>query len=128
MSAGIRLAFALGLAALSSGAAAADHSPSLCADVSTPKAVVAAHHGRWIELSGDQWQFLRGIYAMNPQTPPGLPYGDRAVLARFDDFGSGIVFFIDGDKACTPMTAPPELLSLIKDVATHAIRHEQAEF
>jgi hypothetical protein len=107
MSTGIRLAFALGLAALSSRAAAADHSPSLCADVSTPKAVVAAHHGRWIELSGDQWQFLRGIYAMNPQTPPGLPYGDRAVLARFDDFGSGIVFFIDGDKACTPMTAPP---------------------
>ena len=73
-------------------------------------------------------QFLRGIYAMNPLTPPGLPYGDRAVLAQFDDFGSGIVFFIDGDKACTPMTAPPELLSLMKDVATRAIRHEQAEF
>src|SRR6516164_5077292 len=124
MSAGIRLAFALGLAALSSGAAAADHSPSLCADVSTPKAVVAAHHGRWIELSGDQWQFLRGIYAMNPQTPPGLPFGDKAALVEIDGRPGGLVFFIDGDKACTPMAVPNELLAMMDDVATAKISHE----
>jgi hypothetical protein len=128
MSAGIRLAFALGLAALSSGAAAAHDSPSLCADVAAPKAVVVAHHGRWIELTADQWQFLRGVYAMHPETPPGLPYGDRAALARFDDLDSGIVFFIDGDKACTPMTAPPELLSLMQDVGSHTIKHGGVSF
>ena len=124
MSTGIRLAFALGLAALSSRAAAADHSPSLCADVSTPKAVVAAHHGRWIELSGDQWQFLRGVYAMNPLTPPGLPYGDKAALVEIDGRSGGLVFFIDGDKACTPMAVPAELLSMMDDVATAKISHE----
>ena len=119
--------FIAGAAALAHPASAAD-SARLCADIAGQKAVVAEHHGRWIELDSNQWQFLRGIYAMNPETPPGLPYGDRAALARFDGLGSGIVFFIDGDKACTPMTAPPELLSLMKDVATHSIKHEGVAF
>jgi hypothetical protein len=82
--------------------------------------MVAEHHGRWIELSAEQWQFLRGVY--------GLPYGDHAALARFDDMGSGIVFFIDGDRACTPMSAPPELLPLMKDVESHTIKHEGVGF
>jgi hypothetical protein len=124
MSTGIRLALALGLIALPHVALAAGDSAPLCGDVAGSKAVVASQHGRWIELDADQWQFLRGVYAMNPVTPPGLPYGDRAALARFDGLPNGIVFFIDGDRACTPMTAPPALLSLMKDVATHTIQHE----
>jgi hypothetical protein len=40
-----------------------------------------------------------------------LPYGDKAVLARLDKDAGGLVFFIDGDKACTPMRAPPELMT-----------------
>ena len=132
MSLGTRFAFfagfIAGLAALAHPASAAGESAPLCADIAGPKAMVAEHHGRWIELNADQWQFLRGVYAMNPETPPGLPYGDRAALARFDGIGSGIVFFIDGDKACTPMTAPPELLSLMKDVATRSIKHEGVGF
>ena len=69
----------------------------------------------------------RGLCA-EPRNPPGLPYGDHAVLARFDDMGSGIVFFVDGDRACTPMSAPPELLSLMKDVESHTIKHEGVGF
>ena len=117
-----------GVFAVSHPALGAADSAALCADVAGPKAMVAEHHGRWIELSAEQWQFLRGVYAMNPETPPGLPYGDHAVLARFDDMGSGIVFFIDGDRACTPMRAPPELLSLMKDVESHTIKHEGVGF
>jgi hypothetical protein len=132
MSSDTRFALCAGLivpfVALAHATVAAAASAPLCVDASAPKAAVAAHHGRWIELSADQWQFLRGIYAMNPETPPGLPFGDHAVLARFDDISNGIVFFIDGDKACTPMTAPPELLSLMHDVATHRVKHEQPDF
>jgi hypothetical protein len=116
------------LFAVSHPALGAADSAALCADVARPKAMVAEHHGRWIELSAEQWQFLRGVYAMNPETPPGLPYGDHAVLARFDDMGSGIVFFIDGDRACTPTSAPLELLSLMKDVESHTIKHEGVGF
>jgi hypothetical protein len=98
----------------------------MCADASAPKAVVAARHSGWTELSDAQWEFLRGIYVMNPETPPGLPYGDHAALARFDGSPGGIVFFIDNNKACTPMLAPAELVSAIDEVATHTIRHEGA--
>jgi hypothetical protein len=97
-----------------------------CIDVAIPKQVVEARHGEWIELTPEQWQFLRGVYAMNPLTPPGLPYGDKAVLARLQGDADGVVFFIDGDRACTPMEAPPALLALMDDVAAAKIAHEGA--
>jgi hypothetical protein len=37
-----------------------------CVDISVPKKAVEAHKGHWIQLTADQWQFLRGVYAMNP--------------------------------------------------------------
>ena len=95
-----------------------------CVDISVPKAAIETHHGKWIELTPEQWEFLRGIYAMNPETPPGLPYGDKAALAKVDGNSGGLVFFIDGDKACTPMPVPQKLLSMIDDVATAKISHE----
>ena len=55
-----------------------------CVDVSVPRKAVEAQKGKWVELTPEQWQFLRGIYAMNPLTPPGLPYGDKAALAKVD--------------------------------------------
>ncbi len=95
-----------------------------CVDVSEPKAAIEKLHGKWIELTPEQWEFLRGIYAMNPLTPPGLPFGDKAALAKVDGRKEGLVFFIDGDRACTPMAAPEALLALMDDVATAKITHE----
>jgi hypothetical protein len=126
MSNGKRLALVVGLVAFSRAALAADDVHPMCVDVSAPKAVVAARHGSWTVLNDAQWEFLRGIYVMNPETPPGLPYGDHAVLARFDGNPGGIVFFIDDNKACTPMVAPAELVSVIDEVATRAVKHDGA--
>ena len=116
-----------------------------CTDISVPKKAIEAHNGKWIQLTPEQWEFLRGIYAMNPLTPPGLPYGDKAALAKVegdsgglvffidgdkaalakvDGDSGGLVFFIDGDKACTPMPVPDKLLSMMDDVATAKINHE----
>ena len=95
-----------------------------CVDVAVPKKAVEARNGKWIQLTPEQWEFLRGIYAMNPETPPGLPYGDKAALARVDGNSGGLIFFIDGDKACTPMPVPEKLISMIDDVATAKINHE----
>ena len=88
------------------------------------KHAIEARNGKWIQLTPEQWEFLRGIYAMNPLTPPGLPYGDKAALAKVDGNDGGLVFFIDGDKACTPMPVPQTLLSMMDDVATAKINHE----
>ena len=116
------LALAAALAALPQFALAG--AAGQCVDVSVPKKAIEARNGKWIQLTADQWQFLRGIYAMNPLTPPGLPYGDRAALARVDGNSGGLIFFIDGDKACTPMPVPDTLLSMMDDVATAKISHE----
>ena len=105
-------------------ALAENSSAARCVDVSLPKQAITARNGKWIELTAEQWQFLRGIYAMNPATPPGLPYGDHAVLAQVSGDSGGLVFFIDGGRACTPMAVPGELLAMIRDVATDTIAHE----
>ena len=120
-----RYSLALVAAALAAApqVALADES-SHCVDVAVPRKAIEARNGKWIQLTPEQWEFLRGIYAMNPLTPPGLPYGDKAALARVDGNSGGLVFFIDGDKACTPMPVPDKLLSMMDDVATAKISHE----
>jgi hypothetical protein len=119
------LALAAGLAIAPQFAVAAEtDEAAVCVDISVPKKAIEAHNGRWIQLTTDQWEFLRGIYAMNPLTPPGLPYGDRAALAKVEGDSGGLVFFIDGDKACTPMPVPDKLLTMMDDVATAKINHE----
>ena len=74
-----------------------------CVDASAAKRTSDAHHGKWIELTSDQWQLLRGIYAITPLTPRVWPYGDKAALIKIDGHSGGMVFFIDVDKACTPI-------------------------
>jgi hypothetical protein len=116
------LALAGALAVLPQIVAAAESAQ--CVDVSVPKHAIEARNGKWIQLTPEQWEFLRGIYAMNPLTPPGLPYGDKAALAKVDGNDGGLIFFIDGDKACTPMPVPDKLLAMMDDVATAKINHE----
>jgi hypothetical protein len=52
-----------------------------CIDLSAPKRVVEAQHGKWIELKFDQRRLLLGAYTMSPKMPSGLPHGDGAALA-----------------------------------------------
>jgi hypothetical protein len=117
------LAFAGALTFAPQLAFAADFS-SRCVDIALPKDAITARNGKWIELTPEQWQFLRGIYVVNPETPAGLPYGNKAVLAQVDGNAGGLVFFIDGDKVCTPMAIPHELLAMMHEVATETINHE----
>ena len=86
-------------------------------DPATRCAFVHPHDSERIEITQDQWRFLRGIYAMNPEAAPGLPRGDDAVLAKGSGNSSGLLFFVDGDRPCTPVPAPPALLRLMERVA-----------
>lgn len=114
----------LGCLLISPALAFADEaSARRCIDLSAARAAVATRNGRWIELTTQEWQFLRGIYAMHSGSPGGLPYGGRAALAQVSGYGGGRVFFIDGDQACAPMRAPPELLLLMHEVAQGSVIH-----
>jgi hypothetical protein len=99
---------------------------SLCVDLATVGATTTGRNSKRIELTSDQWQFLRGIYAMNPEAPAGLPEGDRAVFRPGGGDSDGLLFFVDGDKACAPMNAPPALLSLMDHVGVGDTNHQGA--
>jgi hypothetical protein len=89
-------------------------SPS--AALGTPRAASNDRDSKPIEITPNQWKFLRGVYAMNPEAPCGLPYGDNAVLAQDGGDPDGFLFFMDGDRLCAPVHAPPALLSLMERV------------
>ena len=108
----------------SSTALAGEQAGGKCTDISVPKTAIEAHNGKWIELTTDQWQFLRGVYVLNPNTPAGMPFGDKAVLAQIAGDAGALVFFIDGGRACTPMAIPGELVAMVRDVATNSVVHE----
>ena len=97
-----------------------------CLDLATVRAATTGQNSKLIALTSAQWQFLRGIYAMNPEAPPGLPDGDKAVFGPGGGDSNGLLFFVDGDKACTPMNAPPALLSLMDQVAVGDTNHQGA--
>ena len=85
-----------------------------CVDLATLRAAIAGQYGQLIEITPDQWRFLRGVYAMNAEAPPGLPCGDDVVLTQGGGSSKGLLFFVDGDKLGAPMHAPPALLSLME--------------
>jgi hypothetical protein len=100
------------------------HHPSLCGSQTTARQAVEARHGKWIMVTTDQWEWLRGVYVLNPTTPSGLPPGDRAVLAKVEGDKGGMIFFIDGELACTPMTLPDELIDLMYQIDGTNIFHD----
>jgi hypothetical protein len=51
-------------------------------------------------------------------------FGWRVSRLPFVSSSGGMVFFIDGDKACTPMAVPDQLLAMMDDVAAAKISHE----
>ena len=59
---------------------------------------------------------------MNVDAPPGLPFGENAVLALRGDDSDSLLFFIEGDKPRAPMHAPPALFSLMEQVAMADMR------
>ena len=108
--------FVIGARALPAKIAVGAGIAKLSVDVTTARAAINGQDGKPIEITPDQWQFLRGVYAMNLEAPPGLPYGDNAVLAQDRSESDSQLFFIDGDKPCAAMHAPPALLSLMERV------------
>jgi len=85
-----------------------------CVDLAKVRAAVEGQCSKLIEITPDQWRFLRGVYAMNAEAAPGLPCGDDVVLAQGGGDADGLLFFVDGGKLGAPMHASPALLSLME--------------
>ncbi len=77
---------------------------------------------KWTGLTERQTVFLEGIWAINPETPPGLPDGDQAWLGTIEGSERGMVIFTKNAESgelevCgPPMEAPGKLRELIDKV------------
>lgn len=80
-------------------------------------------HGTWVQLTSEQRAFVAGVFVMNPLTPPGLPLGDKAVLARVPSDESGLIFFIDEAMACNLMPVPKVVVDMLIEVGSGVARH-----
>ena len=65
-----------------------------------------------------QYHFLQGVSAAMPNTPPGIPPGDNAILITRDDARNGFIIWTMGPLACGSMEAPAELLKLLDQIKT----------
>ena len=74
---------------------------------------------QFTKVTPGQFHFLQGVSAMAPNTPPGLPPGDSAILAKGDRAKDGVILFVRAGKLmCFPMSAPPDLLDMIESIVT----------
>lgn len=96
-----------------------------CTDAAALRANLEASQDTWTEVTIEQRAFLAGVFAMNPQTPAGLPYGDKAVLVqKAPPAKGGFVLFIDGPLACDGFPVPDELIAMLKQIEKGEILHE----
>jgi hypothetical protein len=95
-----------------------------CMPSATVKSLVLDKQGKWTALSQEQYNFVEGLFVMNPNTAPGLPLGNAAVLAQLPNDKGGVIIFIDADKACDAMPVPEELMPMLSDVAAHVAHHD----
>ncbi len=94
-----------------------------CTSMDGAKAMARALGGAdFVTLTDDQWQFLRGVFVMAPDTPESLPPGDQAAMSLRPD-GSGSVIFVDGDRACAPVKLGREAVEVLMMVGRGDIVH-----
>ena len=104
--------------------ARAEGMPHQCRPLDEAFKAVMDAGGKIIEVGGDQRVFLEGVYAMSPETPVGLPLGDRVFLGEKEGNDMAVVLFVDDAKACDLMQIPKELVILLGDVGAKIVMHE----
>ena len=109
---------------LASGTAmAAEHSQDYhCRPLAETKAGAESAGAKFVAMTPEQWQFARGVAAVLPMTPNGLPPGDHGALLIGPD-GDGALIFIDGDQACEGIQVYKVMIDLELSVGAGDIVH-----
>jgi hypothetical protein len=88
---------------------------------------IAPDKAQFTKATPGQFHFLQGVAAINPDTPPGLPPGDTAILAKGDRSDEGVILFVRAGKMCLPMEAPKMLIELMGRILTDRLDAEGSE-
>lgn len=119
----IALGAALGALSVHPPAHAAEGQIFPCGPLSNAAEIASALGGApFVALTGEQWQFLRGVFVMAPDTPSSLPPGDHAEMSLRPD-GSASIVYVDGNMACAPMKLGKEGVDILMQVGRGDITH-----
>jgi len=118
------IALAGGFAVIGPRLARADEASQFpCGAIESAKEMAhAMGGGDFIALTNDQFQFVRGLFVMAPDTPASLPPGDHAEMSLRPD-GSASIIFVDGDRACAPIKLGPEAIRIVMQVGSGDLVH-----
>jgi hypothetical protein len=94
-----------------------------CAPMAGPHDRIVNAGGSWVELTFDQLQFARGIWASMPAAHARLPLGHRAFLSRGGAEPADSVYFVDEDSICGRMFVSFGLEEQILAVGAGKIEH-----
>jgi hypothetical protein len=92
-----------------------DRSPT-CVPVSDFKSVSTV-----IELTAEQFQFVRALYVALPPVSRTLPPGDHAVMAKSGD--AVMLALVDDGQACARFLAPDFIQTMLLQVGLGETRH-----
>ena len=84
--------FVIGARALPPKMAVVSKFASPSAALGTLRAAINDQDSKPIEITQDQWKFLRGVYAINPEAPCGLPYGTTPFWRKTAQLRRSVVF------------------------------------
>jgi hypothetical protein len=102
-------------------ASAADNADTVFQSFLTPDSAQCvsladvAKVGKVVDLSPDQFQFVRALYVAIPPFSRKFPPGDRAVVVGASD-GTAMLALVDEGKACARFLAPDFVLKMLRDI------------
>jgi hypothetical protein len=94
-----------------------------CAPMAGPHDRIVNAGGSWVELTPDQLQFARGIWASMPAAHARLPLGHQAFLSRGGAEPADSVYFVDDESICGRMFVSRGLEEQILAVGAGKIEH-----
>lgn len=91
------------------------------------KHIIDSGGGPFIALTPEQLSFMRGISVVLPNTPEGIPPGEKAVMSKYPD-GSAAVVFLDDDLACVPIRLKPAGVKALMQEGENYVLHLRHKF
>jgi hypothetical protein len=94
-----------------------------CAPMAGPHDRITRAGGSWVELTPDQLEFARGVWATMPAAHARLPLGHKAFLSKGGNEPADSVYFVDDDAICARMFVSRGLAEQIVEVGAGMITH-----
>jgi hypothetical protein len=97
-----------------------------CKTIAAVKALLA-NGAHFTPVTPGQFHFLQGLYVALPDTPPGLPPGNGALLVQRDGEPASLLLWTRGNLACAPLGLPATVVKMLRNIKSGALDEDGDE-